>query len=65
MTRRRKSAADAEMNDASLNSRILLLPLPLRETTAWTQEVEQRMEQLPRVGVRGQGVRCHLEVPCA
>lgn len=27
-------------------------PLPLGETTAWMQEVEQRMEQLPRVRVR-------------
>jgi len=32
--------------------RALLISLSLWETTAWMQEVAQRMEQLPRVGVR-------------
>ena len=35
-----------------MNPLLRCCPLSLRETTAWMQEVGQRREQLPRVGVR-------------
>jgi hypothetical protein len=39
-----------------------LSPLSLRETTARMQELEQRMERLPRVGVREKTKRTYYVI---